>query len=455
MDLYMLSALVFIAVLFLIFYKDRKNVERESILLMRRTQKGKRGIIKLGIMFPRFWKVLGGIGVVIGFIMSFYIVYLLLDLIVTNFMVGKIGMGLSLVLPSPGADAAVVPGVILVPFWYWIISLALLVLVHEGMHGIMAAREKIRIKSMGWGLFAVIPLAFVEPDEDQLQKKPAWPQLRVFAGGSFANFLLAGLCLVIIASMAGLFASSGVAYSALIEDYPSDNANLTGIIVGIDEYEIRELNDLKDALAEIGENKTITITTGVEDGTRDFVVVTQGEPRLNFKPSLTFVILSLIEHPIPGTIDFFMGTADPDSWTQTANAVSMWEWTGQAFPGLDQRAADRTSSLESQQDDFKRPGYIGIAGVSSYVHLKAGLEGYTEPVIFIQGLLFWMFVINLGVGAFNLLPISILDGGRMWAILFQKVSKKRWKGIMKVISRITIIIVIFLMALSFSSLFGF
>ena len=37
MDFYTLSVLVFAAIIALIFYRDRKNVKRESILLLRRT----------------------------------------------------------------------------------------------------------------------------------------------------------------------------------------------------------------------------------------------------------------------------------------------------------------------------------------------------------------------------------------------------------------------------------
>lgn len=442
MDLYTISALVFIAALLVIFYRDRKKVERQSIMLIRRTQKGKKSLIALGTRFPRFWNVVGVAGVIFGFVMSFYIVYLLLELIATNFLVGKVTPGLSLVLPSPSAEAAVVPGAILVPFWYWIIAIGLLVVVHEGMHGIMAAREKVRIKSMGWGLLAVIPLAFVEPDEKQLAKKPSWPQLRVFAAGSFANFMLAGLSLVLIASMSGLFVTGGVTYAGLIEDYPAAGVNLTGVIVGINGYEIRELGDLRDALAEIGENQTITITTIVDDEEREFVLQTRGEPEPVFRPSMYFLLLSSLENSLPGTIDYFMGTGNPETWTQAKWEISMWQWVGDNSPGLEKRAGERIDTIESEIGSFDRPGYIGISSVSTLVMLKPGLEGYTESVAFIQGLLFWLFLINFGVGAANLLPIGPLDGGRMWTIVFQRVAKKRWKGIMRVISYATLLILI-------------
>jgi len=53
------------------------------------------------------------------------------------------------------------------------------VVVHEGcMHN--SAAQRIKIKTSD-GFFRVLPLAFVEPDEKQLGKRPLWQQLRVFA----------------------------------------------------------------------------------------------------------------------------------------------------------------------------------------------------------------------------------------------------------------------------------
>jgi membrane-associated protease RseP (regulator of RpoE activity) len=438
MDLYSISVIVFAAILAVIFYRDRKNVERQSVLLLRRTQRGKRGLMNLGRRFPRFWKGLGVVAVIFSFIISVFIVYFLAELIGTNFLVEKTVPGLSFVLPSPGAETMIVPGAILVPFWYWIIIIAMLVVVHEGMHGIMAAREKVRIKSVGWGLLAIIPLAFVEPDEKQLEKKPAWSQLRVFASGSFGNFMLAGLALVLLVGMSGLFYTAGVTYTSLLEGYPAGGVNLSGTITGIDEYVIKDINDLRNALAEIGENQSITIET--TDG--EFVLTTSGESDPAFTPSVYFMLLAAHEHGGTGTIDFFMGTSEPRGWTETKYAISMWEWVRDNVPGLEARADERISELESGLLESERPGFIGIGGVSSMVRVNPGLEGFEGPLVFIQGLLFWLFLINFGVGAANLLPIGPLDGGRMWTIVAKRFARKRWKKIMSVVSYATLLLLI-------------
>ena len=186
-DLYILSILVFIILVAVYVVIDRKNFKREFIVLLRRTQKGKKTVEKLGSSFPRFWKGVGYVGVAAGFYASVFVFITLAQNLVRIAAVGG-PSGLSLVLPSPFKTVSTAPGVLAVPFWYWIIAIGLLVVVHEGMHGILSAAHKIKIKSLGWGLFLIIPLAFVEPDEKQLQKRKAMTQMHIFAVGSLANF---------------------------------------------------------------------------------------------------------------------------------------------------------------------------------------------------------------------------------------------------------------------------
>ncbi len=82
-------------------------------------------------------------------------------------------------------------GVFYVPFFYWIISIAFIMLVHEFSHGLLARAHKVKIRSTGFAfLGAIIPIvpgAFVEIDEKHLAKKSRFAQLSVFAAGPFAN----------------------------------------------------------------------------------------------------------------------------------------------------------------------------------------------------------------------------------------------------------------------------
>ncbi|MBI4173723.1 MAG: site-2 protease family protein [Candidatus Aenigmarchaeota archaeon] len=388
-DLYTASAVAFIVLLAILVVKDRDKFTRDSIMLLRKTQRGKAFLTRLGERHPTFWKYVGMAGVFVGFGMSIWILWTFVNLSMANIISPKPESGLSLVLPSPGPSAQILPGVIAVPFWYWIITIALLAIVHEGMHGVMAAREKIRIKSLGWGLLLVIPLAFVEPDEKQLQKKSVWAQLRVFAAGSFANFVLGTLCLLLLSFTIGYaYQPNGVAFGELLTGSPAQAANLTGTILAIDGSRINGLQDLVTALEQAGVGKEIEIATSTPGGEKAYRLTT-------------------IQHP------------------------------------------DLPNSSR---------GYIGIGGLAEYLTLKpafAGLAGVfaflagTAPFYSLQngGLLFYLAVLNIGIGAFNMMPIKALDGGRMWELAFQRVSRKHTP---KVLNAITVVL-IGLILLNFAS----
>jgi membrane-associated protease RseP (regulator of RpoE activity) len=189
MDVYTLSVLVFFAILAILIYRDRKNVEIKYIVFMRRTKKGLKFLDKIA-EHKKFWKIFGTIGVFVGLYLMINGMYILVQygkLLIT----GQVKQpGLSFVLPSPTSQVISGKGYILLPFWFWIIIIASVIFPHELSHGIMSRVEKIRVKSVGFLLVAIFPGAFVEPDEKQLKKAKFWSKLRIFAVGSFSNFIV-------------------------------------------------------------------------------------------------------------------------------------------------------------------------------------------------------------------------------------------------------------------------
>ena len=69
--------------------------------------------------------------------------------------------------------------------------------VHEFGHGIISRVEGVRIKSIGVLLLAVLPGAFVEPDEEDIEKSKRISKLRIFAAGSIFNLSLAAVALLL------------------------------------------------------------------------------------------------------------------------------------------------------------------------------------------------------------------------------------------------------------------
>jgi len=452
-DLNLLSIVIFVIVLALIVYKDRRKIKRESILLLRRTDRGKEFIIRLANRFPRFWKVIGSIGVVTGFIVSVWAFVWLAQNLVRTFSVKEGVPGLAFLVPSLSTSASVGPGYFAIPFWYWIISIALLVVVHEGLHGVMFARDKLKIKSLGWGLLAVIPLAFVEPDEKQLAKQKPMIQLRAFAAGSFANFMLAGACfLILVTAFSGLFISTGVAYQGVLKDYPAQKVNLTGTIIRIENFEINSNLDLQNALEKAGPNKTITVVTLDNNTEKTFTLETVPEPEPVFVPDFTTNLLIGLDQSLPGTIEFsqqvpkalgsLFAPQQKRAWRVIQAEIKFWEYAEKNYPLLESKAERKIAELQTELQSYPRQGFIGIVGVFNAQQIKAEFRAYQGPVEFSQGLLFFMFIINFGVGVFNLLPLKPLDGGRMWELVFKRLSPKRYKDITAGVSYITLLIIV-------------
>jgi len=108
--------------------------------------------------------------------------------IISNYLLG--------IVPLPGV-APIIPGLevpgspIFVPLSA-VVSLVILIIVHEFSHGIIAITEKIRVKSLGLLTLGIFPIgAFTEPDEKQLNKIEMHKRMRVFSAGSMMNFVFA------------------------------------------------------------------------------------------------------------------------------------------------------------------------------------------------------------------------------------------------------------------------
>ncbi len=394
-DFNLLSIVIFIIILAAVVYRDRKKFKRESIVLLRRTQRGKEFIIKVGTRFPRFWKAAGNIGVAVGFVASVVMIILLGQSLlqgVERVLAGQPAPpGAGLVLPTASTTPSFVPGFLFVPFWYWIISIALLVVFHEGFHGIFAAREKVKIKSLGVGLLAVIPLAFVEPDEKQLQKKPVMSQLRVFAAGSFINLVIAFfVAWAVLPAVNTLYTQAGVAV-APIEGYPAAEQNLSGVITEVNGQSVKNVTELTQALSTVKEGDRLRIKARIFDQSGN-------------EETKTFTLVAV------------------------------------------KRPADVPGNTT---------GFIGIQynpAVPAFFEVKNELSFYAPAIQFITGLFIFIFILNLGIGLFNLLPLGPLDGGRMWNIVLKKYAPKNGKKIFKGLTWLSILLVLAVLLIQFVKL---
>ncbi|MCR5025913.1 MAG: site-2 protease family protein [Methanobrevibacter sp.] len=262
---YYLIAFVIIWVVALIFKNKLSNhgFEIDFPVIMWRTERLKGLIKRISDLSPRFWKYFMTLGVFVSFIAMIYITWLMVSSLETITTTPSV----SIIIPGvemPGSS-------IYVPLGYGLLALASVLIVHEFSHGILACSEKISIKSMGLLLFAIIPGAFVEPDEEKLKLSKKLSQLRVYAAGSIANMSLAVIALVIFLIVASYaipanFSENGIEISRIVGDSPASEHLHEGMIIkSIDNHNI---TDSKSYLSIIGSFKPgDNVTVGTDQGT--------------------------------------------------------------------------------------------------------------------------------------------------------------------------------------------
>ena len=262
---YYVIAFILIWVIAIVFkdYLTDHGVEVNFPLLMWKTQRLRGFIDRLANRAPRFWKWYMNIGIVIstGFmiLMAIALVYSLKTLLDTP----------TVSLIVPGVE---VPGSpIFIPLLSGLIALATVLIVHEFSHGILSRVEKINIKSIGLLLFAIIPGAFVEPDEDELNELSRPAKMRIYVAGSMANLTLAAIALIIMTVISSfivpvVFEDEGVVVNRLTEDANAKNYMSEGMIIkSINNLTVTDIDSFQKAANTLKPNDTVNIHTDQGD----------------------------------------------------------------------------------------------------------------------------------------------------------------------------------------------
>ncbi len=209
----LLASLVLLSVILLL---NRKRLKVHSFLkvfyfCMYRTRLGIKAMDCIAARHGKLLKKLGYVMIPACFIGMLIMIEELvrgLVLLISNANALTVGV----VLPIQAK------GVFYVPFFYWIISIAFIMLVHEFSHGVIARAHKVKIRSTGFAfLGAIIPIvpgAFVEIDEKHLAKKSRFAQLSVFAAGPFANIAFGLLFWAVFLGMQSLMPGTATAGAA-------------------------------------------------------------------------------------------------------------------------------------------------------------------------------------------------------------------------------------------------
>jgi len=350
-----IALLTLVVVLSLVLYRFRSRLQTHSFLkifyfCMVRTKLGMSAMERWARRFEMPLKKLGWLMIPVGFLGMLVMIEELVRGAITVLQ-NTDALSVGVVLPIQAK------GVFYVPFLYWIIAIAFIMVVHEFGHGIVARAFKVRVKSTGFAflgaLIPIIPGAFVEIDEKHLAKQSKYTQLSIFAAGPFVNIVFGILFWLLLLGIQpaseGMFASDGMRVLQIAENSP---AAISGLAVG-------------------------DVLTAVND---------------------------VQVHSVETFDSAFRGKLG-------GNTVS-----------IATAAGAHTAVLAEG-------GRLGVQ-VEEARHLKDSVvqnHGSLLPSLFVwlAELVFWLFMLNLGVGLFNLVPLGPIDGGRMFHTALERVVHHR------------------------------
>ena len=346
-----------------------KNTQVQSVLSKMLTRT-KRGI-----------RVFADVSVIAGFLMMGFAFWFLLSNI-SNFFVE----------PTEFAELTVlIPGVTLTSasaILYFLLSIPIVLVIHEGAHGIVATLEKIKIKTGGFAIFIALFAGFVEPDEKEFDDARKISKLRVIGAGATSNVIFA-FALGAILLTNPLFAlilpepflewfydaPDGVGIISIIEGSGAEKAGLqkNDVITGIDDIAIITPVDFQKADLKPGDIVTVTVQ---RDG-------------------------QLLQLPV----EIMPSPDDPDK------------------------------------------GLVGIMRDSAfYKPVYNFIEWDPQVSMF----LLWLWMISFFIGIINMLPLPILDGGKfIYTIIEKKASEAKINAIMFSIYGVTFAIFGLNIALSY------
>ena len=347
-----------------------KNTQVQSVLskILTRTRRGIR--------------VFADVSVVAGFLMMGFAFWFLLNNL-SNFFVE----------PTEFAELTVlIPGVTLTSgpaIAYFLLSIPIVLVIHEGAHGIVASLEKIKIKTGGFVVFIALFAGFVEPDEEEFDKAKKISKLRVIGAGATSNVIFA-FALGALLLTNPIFAL--VLPEPLVEwfyDAPD------GVLV------ISIIPDSGAEKAGLQSGDLITAINGV------IIITPLDFQKIDLKPGETVTV------------------------TVQRNGQQL----------------QLPVEIMPSPDDPNR-GLVGIMrdNALSYKPVYNFIEWDPQVSMF----LLWLWMISFFIGIINMLPLPILDGGKfLYTIIEKKASEQKINGIMWAIYAFTFVLFGLNIALSY------
>ncbi|MEM2772399.1 MAG: M50 family metallopeptidase, partial [Candidatus Pacearchaeota archaeon] len=324
-------------------------------------------------------------------------------------------------------------------FIYWIIIILIIAISHEFAHGIFARAYDIKLKSTGFGFLGPFILAFVEPDEKEMNKKKIKNQLAILSAGSFANFLVALIFILILQIFFLLFYQPiGVhGYFLAIEEV---NISNLGINLNNSNYSFPIKFEIN--------NNTYYLTKELWESQKDLIIKGKSDKIIlyidspAYKANLTGAIIEVdgkkVEHI--REIIKILENKKPGDKIKIKTEIKEYE-------------IELTSHPKNLSKGFLGISFVPITNKIMYLFLfqyykfnpYLKTKAINEIFDFFRDLFYWIAIIGLSVAFFNMLPFGFLDGGKSIYLTFLLIFKN--KKIASILYNITNAIIIFILFL--------
>lgn len=254
----------------------------------------KRTLYKCSSRWRAFWKIFSYISVILGFSFMIFALVFLAGNLVNLFLSREEGVPVSIVVPGLTLSLNWLP--------YFLISVVLVVFIHEAAHGVMALVEGIDIKSAGMLLLAVFPGGFVEIEEEKMEALKTKSKLKIFSAGASAN-LLSGLLIFLTIFTLFIQAPSGIVVMEIVEGGPLDIAGVKkwDVIYALNGTPVHEYQDLADFMSQVKPGERLVVATS----RGNFTISTIPSPEDEDKAIIGIMLPSLLYYPSRLNLGFF------------------------------------------------------------------------------------------------------------------------------------------------------
>ncbi|MBI2630145.1 site-2 protease family protein [Candidatus Pacearchaeota archaeon] len=419
---------LFLAIFLII---KKKNLKREGLLILYRTKVGLKLIDYFGKKHKNLLEKSQYIVIFFGYVLMAGIIYLLFQLVYLFIKIPELAGVIKIppIVPLIPYLPEIFKADFLPPFYftYWIIALAITAIVHEFFHGIYARAKGVKIKSTGFAFLGPFTAFFVEPNEKKVEKLKIKDQLSFIAAGSFSNLLLTILFLVILwLYFISFYAPAGAIFNTYT--YNVLNASEIKIITNermhIDSYPPLDLTKV------IFGGKNYYINTKDAKNLTGFGLILAYEDTPALNAGLNGVIIQVDDNEIKQNADLEkeLSMKKPGEIikikTLANGSIKEYEIELAERPDNEEKAYLGIAVFKQGENSFLgkiRNKLIFWKDPNTYYKEKYS----TDFILFIYNLIWWIVLINISVALGNMLPVGIADGGRYFYLTMLKITSSK------------------------------